>query len=296
MQVVQCPNCARRFGVPADYAGGFRACPTCRRKFYIPNGEEESKSLTQWLTYGGVIGLIAFAVAIAASLTQSSGPEPIAQAAGFRPTDRPSMEPSWKLQTRQQLQAARRESIPLREPLQRPEEMSETEFQQAKRTVTRWQTQVDLANPERQEHQRIVTDHSIRTQFMQLLPMTFAALEREFLQSFLQGTNRTDIEQTASRRAELRSLGDPSFRQRLQERLPWQTRKQLFDKFAQITGLDEPWSLIHPFDELSGEDMNKVTAYALKVKQGQLANLNDDQRKLLINLRAYDFMEQALEN
>jgi len=87
---------------------------------------------------------------------------------------------------------------------------------------------------------------------------------------------------------------DPKFLASMKSRLPWAERKKLYDQFTKATGQTEKWSLLHPFDDLTGEEMRSVVAAAEKAKSSGLGAVTASERALILRAGALDFFASLI--
>jgi hypothetical protein len=91
-----------------------------------------------------------------------------------------------------------------------------------------------------------------------------------------------------------RLASDSVFRATMQERPAWAERKKLYDRFTRATGQTEKWSLLVPFDDLSGAEMKAAVAAAESAKANGLRAATAADRALLLRAGALDFFESLL--
>jgi hypothetical protein len=87
---------------------------------------------------------------------------------------------------------------------------------------------------------------------------------------------------------------DPKFLTAMQARLPWAERKKLYEQFTKATGQTEKWSLLVPFDDLTGEEMKAVVAAAEKAKASGLGAVTATDRALILRAGALDFFASLI--
>ena len=92
----------------------------------------------------------------------------------------------------------------------------------------------------------------------------------------------------------LRPLLDPEFKKTLLLRLPWDERMTLFERYARLTKDARRWSLLHPFDELTGDEMRSAIAAIERADRDGLGALDRGQRTLVLRAGATAFFRRLL--
>jgi hypothetical protein len=92
----------------------------------------------------------------------------------------------------------------------------------------------------------------------------------------------------------LRPLVNKQLRAELRARLPWEGRKEAYQKLAVVTGQRESWSLLHPFDDLNKTAMAQVLEVANRAVASGLKELTANERQLLLSAGAIDFVERLI--
>ena len=100
-----------------------------------------------------------------------------------------------------------------------------------------------------------------------------------------------DIAKLIQREDVLRAFPDPAW-----DRLPWRRRRELYRQFALLTGLDEPWSLLVEFDDLSGREMLQALAAVELGERYGLEVLDKKQRRLVLKAWAVEWFGRMLES
>jgi hypothetical protein len=104
-----------------------------------------------------------------------------------------------------------------------------------------------------------------------------------------------------------RHLGNPDLDKRIQRektlrssrpensgRLPWPRRRELYQQFAELSGLLEPPSLLTDFDDLTDREMAAAIAAAIAADKLGLAGLSQDQWNLLLRAGAFSCFNQLV--
>ena len=124
-----------------------------------------------------------------------------------------------------------------------------------------------------------------------LIPRTMSVLQREALLQWGKGHDDKFTNSRANIMPGLRPLLDPDFKKRFLLRPDWQERSRLFGDFARLTGSKESWSLLVPFDDLTGDEMNAAIKAVTSASATGLGSLTSEQRALLLKAGALEFFE-----
>jgi hypothetical protein len=185
---------------------------------------------------------------------------------------------------------------PYAEPLPKAGTMTETEYRQAKALGEEWRTQIALDTLEVKAVvlRRLPTEKGAWVRV--IMPRTVDCWEREALCHYLDAT-ATDrgFEMMVRHFPLLRVLGDEGVRGRLKARLPSEQRRNLYAEFAKLTNDARRWPLTHPFDDLSGEEMQAMVAAASTCQAKGLGALAREDRHRLLVAGALDFFEKYLQ-
>lgn len=218
-------------------------------------------------------------------------PPPVTQAPPVKSSPPPvSRPPEWVAAATRELEAVKQLTRPV-EP-RRPSYMAPAEYDQFKEDAAGFfRTQYPVENPGRFHEPELVV--SINYDYVSLMPETHQAVQRE---GYTQLARRTDAEITtlANVVPAVRKLLDPKFRAAMRARLPWEERKKLFGEFAAATGVSG-WTLLHPFDHLTGEEMRQAVAAARQAKESGLGSLAASERALILRAGAVEFFETLLK-
>jgi hypothetical protein len=79
------------------------------------------------------------------------------------------------------------------------------------------------------------------------------------------------------------------------DRLPWHRRRELYRQFALLTGSQEPWSLLVPFDDLGGKEMFQALAAVQLGERCGLETLEKGQRDLVLRAGSVDWFGRMLK-
>jgi hypothetical protein len=91
-------------------------------------------------------------------------------------------------------------------------------------------------------------------------------------------------------------LLDDDYRKTLvQTRFDADKRKKLYAEFAGVTSDTRKWSLLHPFDDLTGQQMTDVIDLCKVAKQSGLGQLDNKGRTLILAAGATEFFKGPLE-
>ncbi|HEY7158572.1 MAG TPA: hypothetical protein VH575_31805 [Gemmataceae bacterium] len=94
----------------------------------------------------------------------------------------------------------------------------------------------------------------------------------------------------------LRQLKDDGMREILRGRAPWPARKKYYEAFQRLTGDRRPWSLQHPFDDRSEEQMRSSIEAAHVARKMGLRGLTAEQRRLLLLIEQFTFFEKLWQD
>ena len=129
-----------------------------------------------------------------------------------------------------------------------------------------------------------------------LIPRTMKVVQREALVRIARTQDDKKIDQLANSFGALRLLLDKDAKKSLlQDRFPVARRKQLYAQFAETTGDKREWSLLHPFDDLTGQMMVDVVDYCKLAKSDGLGSLDREQRSLILRAGAVDLFERLIK-
>lgn len=130
-----------------------------------------------------------------------------------------------------------------------------------------------------------------------LMPETSRVLRREALTQIARHDRRTmerHVETLSSSYPHVRLLLEDELYTKLHASFPWDERKSMYGKFQALTGVKGEWSLLQPFDDLTGPQMTAALAAAEKLKSSGLRALTPDERLVLLAAGAVDAVEEAL--
>jgi hypothetical protein len=121
------------------------------------------------------------------------------------------------------------------------------------------------------------------------MPHTAAALRREGFTQLAGKYEGDDLDHITNASPAAKKLLDAKFRAAMKARLPWTERKKLYDQFVRTTGQKEQWSLLVPFDDLTGVEMKAAVAAAEQAKAKGLGAVTAADRALILRAGAIDF-------
>lgn len=200
-------------------------------------------------------------------------------------------EQKWRGDVMQEINAARvakRVGEPFRAP-----GMTAAEYQKAVVQVARFKKQYPIEGPMPSYRLLLNADLSPAAA---VLPETSKVLRREaFTQiaQFERPTMERLVMSFSSNHPDLRELLEGDVYARLHATPSWDVRKAHYAQFQALTGVKGGWSLLHPFDDLTGPEMKDALAGAEKLKGSGLRALTPGERRVLLAAGAADAVEDA---
>jgi len=227
--------------------------------------------------------------------------KPTKQAPSIKPNvveSQANREVSWMIEVELEVEVFRSTKRVV-EPV-RGSSMTQKEFDRLLRFVPLFRGRYPLTQPQDVGDLPSVFSRLESDPALAIMPESSRVIKREMLSQITRKfPNDNGLEHYISTYArsypELRRLLDVAVRVEMRERLPFALRKTLLAKFAAITGGKEEWSLLHPFDELNGNQMNAVIGLAEKAKVDGLKSLKVDERRILLVAGGVDFVEHILK-
>lgn len=332
---IACPSCRQPIQVHPASAGQVFACPHCQQPFTVPAAhprnefdtfdQEDTGSsrrrrkantpsgLLVGVVVGSVVGLLVLVGGGVATYLMLSGArddstkgtaddsatgkvatvrQPADKATRKLPPPTPSRggDEEWAVQVRAELAIAA-SAQRVQEPV-RGKFMTQAEYQVAEQSLDGYRTLYPTDAPDGVQLRVHFIHENPATSIM---PETTRVTLRE---AFTLWATKSDdeLERAINVNTTLRPLLDMEFRAELRARLPWKERKELYAKFAETAGLKEKWSLLVPFDELSGREMKEAVAAVQKADKDGLRALAGDERRLLLRAGALRYVEVLLSH
>jgi len=199
----------------------------------------------------------------------------------------------WREEVAEDIKAARSFMQQVKEPVQAPG-MTMVEYKRALTVVNSFKQRYPVEGPIPIYRLLLNADLS---QASSVMPETSRVLRREAFTQIARldrpGMERQVMALTPNH-PEVRLLLDNELYTKLHATLPWQERKTQYERFQMLTGVKGAWSLLQPFDDLTGPDMAAAIAAAEKLKTSGLRALTSDERTDLLAGGAVDAVEDAL--
>jgi hypothetical protein len=213
-----------------------------------------------------------------------------------RPSDPPKSKPPWVKEAEEELAATTSRTL-LKEPLAKPDLMTQAEYQIGMEYVELWSPA--LTKPE-VVPQVLLEGSKEAHWFRQIMPRAHAALVREgWMQTLALLEPKAEgfefkLDTVVGSKPSYRVLKDREFRTRLLARAPWVQRQKLYADFAKKTGDKVGWSLTHPFDELSEAEMTRLLDVLDRVERNGLGGVDKAERSLILRAGAIDYFRSRL--
>lgn len=211
--------------------------------------------------------------------------------AAYKPSEPPAGKtPTWVADAKKELDTAKRRPKQA-EPV-RPAGSTQAKYDALVEQVDFFRGVYPVTTPDKMPEPEMMLDRF--PDAAAVMPHTVAAVRREGFTQLVAKYEGDDLDNLTNAIPAAKRLLDAKFRASMKARLPWADRKKLYDQFTKATGQTEKWSLLVPFDDLTGDEMRAAVAAAEKAKASGLGTVTAADRALILGGGAIDFFASLI--
>lgn len=170
--------------------------------------------------------------------------------------------------------------------------MTKAEYEVLLEGVDDFKKVLPMDRPDKMPEPETLIERTFDTE--KIMPYTATALRREGFTQLAAKYQGEGLENLVNAIPAAKKLLDAKFRTSMKGRLPWAERKKLYEQFSKATDIKEKWSLLHPFDDLTGEEMKAAVVGAEKAKARGLGAVSVTERALILRAGAIDFFASLI--